>query len=254
MICFSGACKSPDRRKLILRERSPRKHEGDADWKWKNMGQLTAGVVHDFNNLLASISGFAELILAGREDGHPLAAEPAREFARGILEAASVGQSAVKDLQNLVRPGKDGWESLDLHQVLRQSLSIAKSTLGLTVTVAAELQPVPVKIKGSSGLLHNAFINLFLNARDAMPGGGRLTVRTFFEEGEICVSIADTGTGMGPEVMARLFRRFHSTKGEKGMGIGLDNVRSAVERHGGSIEVESAPGRGTEFRISFPIL
>jgi signal transduction histidine kinase len=236
---------------LIVDRGGSRGEEDDAAWKWENLGQLAIGVAHDFNNLLASISGFAELIVAGAEGG--IAESSAREFAKSILEAASIGQSTVKELQGLVRPGTTHWERLDLHEILGQAMAMVKGTLGGAVFLDADLPDRPAYLLGARALLHNAFINLFLNARDAMPLGGSLTVRSWFQEGGTVVSIRDNGVGMDGEVRERLFEPFHTTKGTKGTGLGLRNVQDTVRRHGGRITVETAPGQGTEFRIWLPL-
>lgn len=232
MICSSGESRSPDR-------------------QWDTVGKLAIGVAHDFNNVLASISGFAELILERTDAPNEVAA--ARHFARSILEAASIGQSAVRELQGLVRNGTPKWEHLDAHLVLSQAISLARGSLTGAVNLDVEYCPGSADIVGRRGQLHNVFINLFLNARDAMPRGGTLTVRTSRREGGIVISVRDTGTGMTEDVRRRLFQLFHTTKGEDGNGVGLHNALATVESHGGRIEVETVPDQGTEFRILLPL-
>jgi two-component system, cell cycle sensor histidine kinase and response regulator CckA len=241
MICFSGASRFPEGRM------EPAANE---TWQWANLGKMTAGVAHDFNNLLASISGYAELILSGVDlPGQGLTP---REFARNILEAASIGKSTVKELQGLVRREGMAREHLDLHHVLETALGMVQGAMGGRVLCVRDFLPGAAEVVGSPGLLHNVFINLFLNARDAMPDGGTLTVATRREDGYLAITVRDDGLGMTEEVRRGLFRRFETTKGGKGMGLGLCNVLATVESHGGRLEVDSAPGMGTEFRILLP--
>ena len=108
-------------------------------------------------------------------------------------------------------------------------------------------------MRGNSGKLQQVFLNLFINARDAMPGGGVLTVRTWSEDGFAHVEVADTGQGIPPENLARIYDPFFTTKGpKKGTGLGLSITYGIVQEHNGIIEVDSAVGRGTRFRLEFP--
>lgn len=246
----------------------------DPDWGLVTLGQVAEGVVHDFNNILAAIAGFAELIL--HRAGDPLQAgeaapgkspdSPSREqhaeFARLILEAAASGRDTVKELRLLTRRGQREKEALDLHELLSRSLSMVRAALGGRISVSCEFAPGTARIPGIRPLLQNLFINLFLNAREAMREGGRLSIRTSYQEASVeperesppawVVSVRDSGAGMNPEVMERLFERYHTTKGARGNGLGLANVLETVKLHQGWIAVDSRPGEGTEFRIHFP--
>jgi signal transduction histidine kinase len=243
--------------------------EADASWSLETLGKVAEGVVHDFNNILASISGFAELILMGagpegaRRGGGIAAQAQAADFARHILQAAAAGQSTVGELRQLTRRGKREHEVLDLHDLLSQSLSMARGSLGGRIATACEFAPGKLRILGCRGLLHNVFLNLFLNARDAMPHGGRILVRTGMLEQAgpveenpptVVITVRDTGSGMPRQVLDRIFERFFTTKGAKGNGLGLANVMRTVEQHRGWIEVDSEPGEGTEFRICLPLV
>lgn len=230
----------------------------DPTWRMKTVGMVAEGLIHDFNNILASITGYAELIVQGGRQGCET------EFARAILQAAATGRSTVQELRTLTRGSRRETEELDLHELLASSLAMVRGALGFKVGASSRFAPGPARIRGCRGLLHNAFINLLLNARDAMPAGGTVSVWTRYlpqaagNDRETapawCVSIGDTGTGMGPEVLSRIFEPGFTTKGERGSGLGLPNVARAVEMHGGWITVESAPGRGTEFHIHLPAL
>jgi signal transduction histidine kinase len=237
----------------------------DCEWRLETLGMVAEGVAHDFNNILAAISGFAELILAG-ESGDKRPEKPERtgqdaiEFARHILDAAMAGRTSVQELRAFSRPDRNATEPLDLNEVLRQSITLCRGALGGIVRVRTELSSAPARLQGCRGLLQNAFLNLFINARDAMPKGGTLTVRSRLREPsdayghpEWVVSIRDTGTGIGPEARSRLFERYFTTKGEKGSGLGLAQVQDTVARYSGRITVESEPGAGSEFHLHFPV-
>ncbi|MDB5047349.1 MAG: hybrid sensor histidine kinase/response regulator [Fibrobacteres bacterium] len=234
----------------------------DCVWRLETLGKVTEGVVHDFNNILATISGFAELILT--TDDRPGAnRKSVTDFARHILQAAATGQSTVRELRVFTRQPGSEKEILDLHDVLMQSMGMARGAMGGRISISSDFLPGSASVEGCRGLLHNIFINLFFNARDAMPRGGDITVKTSLLRGilpglqgvpdVLVVSVKDTGAGMTDEVRARLFEPFFTTKGRLGSGLGLANVAATVKAHGGWITVESALERGTEFRIHFPL-
>ncbi|MBW8888824.1 MAG: hypothetical protein JF616_13800 [Fibrobacteres bacterium] len=248
---FTADCRAPGR-------------DPDCEWRLETLGMVAEGVAHDFNNILAAISGFAELILAGETDKRPESPDrpalDAIEFARHILDAAMAGKTSVQELRAFSRPDRNATESLDLNEVLKQSIALCRGALGGIVRVRTDLASVPARLQGCRGLLQNAFLNLFINARDAMPQGGTLTVRSRLREPsdayghpEWVVSIRDTGIGMEPEARSRLFERYFTTKGEKGSGLGLAQVRDTVARYSGRITVESEPGAGSEFHLYFPV-
>lgn len=253
--CLESSCREPA---MI-----PDPEAGDPAWSLETLGRVAEGVVHDFNNVLAAISGLAELMLQPLPPAQGAAAgfrhQDAREYARMILQAAVSGQGLVKDLRTFARKGRQEQEVLDLHEVIGQSLAIVRGSLGGGIEVTADFAPVPARIRGCRSLLQNVFINLFLNARDAMPRGGRITVRTELlpETGRpglpaVAVSVEDTGAGMTPEVLERIFEPRYTTKGAKGSGLGLANVLRTVHLHQGAIEVDSLPGVGSVFRILLP--
>lgn len=231
----------------------------DPAWGMNTVGMVAEGLIHDFNNILASISGFAELIVHGGRPG-----SSGTEFARAILQAAATGRTTVQELRTLTRGTRRETEELDLHEILSQSQSMVRGALGFKVCLSPRFTPGTARIRGCRGLLHNAFINLILNARDAMPSGGTVSVRTEYlphaagNENDAVpawrVSIGDSGTGMGPEILSRIFEPGFTTKGDRGTGMGLPNVARVVAMHGGWMTVESAPGQGTEFHIHLPAL
>jgi signal transduction histidine kinase len=229
-------------------------------WRLETLGKVAEGVVHDFNNILAAISGFAELILT-TDPSSRKQVDAITGFARMIQEAAMTGQSTVQELRGF-SGRRNEKEILDPHEVLRQSMAMSRASLGGKIDLCSDFPAMPVRILGCRGLLHNVFINLFLNARDAMPRGGSIAVATSLLGGSqgmgglsgyLVIAVRDNGTGMTEEVRARVFEPCFSTKGRLGNGLGLANVDATVKDHGGWITVESELGRGTEFRIHLPL-
>jgi signal transduction histidine kinase len=230
----------------------------DPAWRLKTVGMLAEGLIHDFNNILAAVSGFAELIVHGGKPGTEA------DYARAILQAAEAGRAMVQELRSMTRGTRRQTEELELHQLLAQSQAMVRGALGLKVCTSSRFAPGKARILGCRGQLHNAFINLLLNARDALPAGGTIRVRTEYlphAAGSECepapawrVSIVDAGTGMDAGILSRIFEPGFTTKGEIGSGLGLANVARVVEEHGGWIMVESAPGLGTAFHVHLPAL
>ncbi|MEO7425124.1 MAG: ATP-binding protein [Fibrobacteria bacterium] len=223
----------------------------------ETLGMAAEGVVHDFNNILATISGFAELILDTEPSGRGKR-DRVREFARSILMATDTALSTIRDLRVLARQHGKEMESLDLHEILRQAVSMTRGALGGRISIKSELLPGAAEIEGCRWLLHNVFLNLFFNARDAMPAGGIISVKTARQASVaglpdfMVVSVFDTGVGMTEAVKARAFEAYFTTKAG-GSGMGLANVAATVKDHGGMIAVESTPGKGCEFRLHFPL-
>jgi CheY-like chemotaxis protein len=149
---------------------------------------------------------------------------------------------------------------VQVNDIVAQAISLSQprwrgqaQAAGVTIHVTAELGQVP-RIGGRAGELREALANLILNAVDAMPNGGTLTLRTCLEESTVVVEVADTGTGMPPEVRDRIFDPFYTTKGDRGTGLGLAMVQGIVTQHHGEIAVASEPGQGTTFTMRFPAL
>ncbi len=232
--------------------------------KLQAIGQLAGGVAHDFNNMLGVILGFAQLIeISAIKD-------ETRHRARQIVVAAQRSADLTRKLLAFARKSELQFAPVDMHIVLQEASVLLERTLGKEVELLLHLDAARPVVIGDNGQLQNAVINLALNARDAMPGGGRLTVTTdnidlperdcqvgpfILEPGDhLRVRITDTGTGMTPDVMAHLFEPFFTTKEPgKGSGMGLASVFGTVSSHRGAIEVESRPGTGTTFSILLPV-
>jgi GAF domain-containing protein/CheY-like chemotaxis protein len=221
--------------------------------KLRALGEMASGVAHDFNNLLAAILGRAQLLLRRVED------PTLRQWAQVIERSALDGARTVKRLQEFARVRRDApFAPVDLNEVVRGALDITEARWreealrrGVDIAVRAALVPVP-SIDGDAAELREALTNLILNAVDAMPGGGVLTLSSAVVDGAVELAVADTGVGIPDDVRERIFDPFFTTKGPQGTGMGLSMTYGIVSRHRGSIGVESQAGRGTTFRLRFP--
>jgi PAS domain S-box-containing protein len=232
--------------------------------KMEALGQLTGGVAHDFNNLLQIISSYTAFSLEG------LAAEERRHqdlttVMHAVERAAALTQQLLAfSRRQVLRPA-----SLDLNEVVAGHLKMLRRVLPESIELEERLAPALDTVRADRGMVEQVLLNLVINARDALPSGGRIALATFHSElsAEDCprapwaepgryVSLAcvDTGEGMAPEVLERIFEPFFTTKGQgKGTGLGLSTVYGIVEQHRGVIGVESEPGVGTTFRIHLPV-
>jgi GAF domain-containing protein/CheY-like chemotaxis protein len=222
--------------------------------KLRALGEMASGVAHDFNNLLAAILGRAQLLLRN-------ATEPReRKWLEVIERSALDGAQTVRRLQEFTRIRRDQPKvAVDLHQVIHDALDITQShwrdealRRGITIDVRTVLGPVP-SVAGDPVELREAMTNLVLNAVDAMPHGGVLTLATARAGDEALVTVTDTGVGIPESVKAKIFDPFFTTKGPQGTGLGLSMTYGIISRHGGRIEVESTEGRGSTFRLTFPL-
>lgn len=216
------------------------------------LGEMATGVAHSFGNLLVSIGGWAEVLLG--EGG-----EAVQRPANAILQASQDGAEAVRRLQNYARSqSAEPFQLVDLNAVVRDGLELSQPRYrplsirrGINYVVEVDQQPLP-PVYGNAAELREVLVNLIFNAIDAMPGGGRLSVRTVASGREVRVEVKDDGVGMTPEVQARIFDPFFTTKGQGGSGLGLAIAYGIVERHGGRIEVASEPGKGSVFTVILP--
>jgi PAS domain S-box-containing protein len=231
--------------------------------KMEAIGRLSAGVAHDFNNCLLAIFGYTDLLRETYADDPFLA--------RNLLDLKEAGQKAAgltKQLLAFARRQPMEARIIDLNPVVSGLEKMLRRVLGEDITLITELAPRLGKVKADSGQLEQIILNLAVNARDAMPNGGRLTVRTsavtiddetrpgpyasITEGSYVLLTVTDTGIGMDPETQARVFEPFFSTKGE-GTGLGLSTAYGVVQQSRGHILVESAPQRGATFSIFLPV-
>ena len=220
--------------------------------KMDAVGRLAGGIAHDFNNLLTVIRGNAELLhtAAGND---PDAARMVDEV-RLASERAAV---LVRQLLTFSRPHAAKPRVVDLNAVVADLAGILRRLLGAGVTVEVDLAPHTTPVLADRAHLEQVVMNLAVNARDAMPGGGRLRLAVGAAAGPNArlarLTVADTGCGMTADVMAKIFDPFFTTKGpDKGTGLGLAVVHGIVKQGGGAVAVDSTPGVGTTFRIDFP--
>ena len=222
--------------------------------KLNALGEMAGGVAHDFNNILAAILGRTQLLLQGLEN------DELRGQLRVIEQAALDGAHTVRRVQEFTRVRQDEhFEPLDVNQVLLGVLELTRTAWeagakrrGISIDVALDLR-TDRPIAGNASELREVFTNLFLNAVDAMPWGGRLSIRSENDERDVRVRIHDNGVGMDAETREKVFDPFFTTKQVKGTGLGLSVAYGIVTRHRGTIEVQSEPGVGTEFLLRFPV-
>jgi PAS domain S-box-containing protein len=236
-----------------LREREDQLRQAQ---KMEALGQLTGGIAHDFNNLLALVMMDLEMMaeLAGRKGKLRALAEEARAVAQGGAELTQ-RMLAFARLQRLEpRP-------VQLNDLIAGLVDLLRRSLGELVEIRTELQEGLWPAQADPGQLENAILNLAINARDAMPRGGVITIRTASEgpsetespEGFVRVTVADTGQGMTPEVLERAFEPFFTTKeAGRGTGLGLSMVYGFVTQSGGEVRIRSRLGRGTEVTLRLP--
>ncbi|MBI2528787.1 MAG: response regulator [Candidatus Rokubacteria bacterium] len=233
--------------------------------KMEAVGQLAGGVAHDFNNLLMVIQGDSDLILRRLPEGHTL-----RRNAEGIREAAQQAASLTRQLLAFSRKQVLAPRVVDLNGIVGGMHPMLQRLLGETIHLVTVPKPDLGSVKADPGQIEQVIMNLAVNARDAMPDGGRLTIETGTLEldevtarqhGEAApgryalLAVTDTGSGMDAATRARIFEPFFTTKESgKGTGLGLSTVYGIVKQSGGHIWVYSEPGRGTTFKICLPVV
>ena len=219
--------------------------------KMASVGLLAAGVAHEVNTPLTAISSFTQMLLDGA-DPEDSKTQVLEKIERQTFRAARI----VNGLLNLARPGRsDAAGPADLNAVVNDVLALLEPQLEASnVKVRRELTTTPVVVQGVEFKLQQVFLNLFLNARDAMPTGGWLTVRTNVGERDAVIEIADTGDGIPAELISRIYDPFFTTKAlGQGTGLGLSVTYGVIQEHLGSIECESDPGHGTRFTLTLPL-
>ncbi len=217
-------------------------------------GEMASGIAHDFNNLLATILGRAEVLLGQALDPQ------LRENVLAIQRAARDGAAAVARMREYGRPLDAGeFRPVDLEQVVREAVELTQPRWrdqaqreGRTIAVSLQFQPTR-PVAGDPAALREVLVNLIFNAVDAMPEGGELAIAVTPAGAGAELAVRDTGQGIPPSVQRRIFEPFFTTKGERGSGLGLAMVQKVVASHGGRIDVSTELGRGTTFRLWFPV-
>jgi signal transduction histidine kinase len=221
--------------------------------KLSSIGLLAAGVAHEVNTPLAVISSYAQM-LSKQLQGDETKSALLDKITRQTFRASEI----VTNLLNFSRTSGAELSEVDLNRVILDTLSLIEHQFkSAKIQVERELAPRLGMVQGNAGRLQQVFLNLFLNARDAMPEGGRLRVAT--QNGEsVTVVISDTGMGIAQEHMNRIYDPFFTTKGgngeKRGTGLGLSVTYGIIQEHAGKIRVESSPEQGTTFYLDFPLL
>ncbi|MCM0080336.1 ATP-binding protein [Geomonas sp. Red32] len=233
--------------------------------KLEAIGTLAGGVAHDFNNIVTAIVGFASLMQMKLAEGDPL-----RNYIDNILAASSRAAQLTRSLLAFGRKQEANLKAVDLNSMFLGVEKLLRRVVSEDIEFVTGLASRPLPVMADSVQLEQALMNLVVNARDAMPAGGTLTVRSGFvlmddewieakrfgAAGEYgVISVADTGTGMDPRTLQRIFEPFFTTKGVgKGTGLGLSMVYGIVKEHGGYIDAASEQGGGTVFQIFLPLV
>lgn len=232
--------------------------------KLEGLGRLAGGIAHDFNNLLSIILGYADRLMSAPD-------VPAAQMGdvRAIFTAARRGANLVKQLLTFARKAQVAFEEMDVNDVLEELARLLRETFPRTITLELLAGLDLPLINGDHNQIHQAVLNLCVNARDAMSSGGILKLESFTLPGDtlqqrfpeasapyyVGISVSDTGRGMDTETRRRIFEPFFTTKElGRGTGLGLAVVHGIVQAHGGLIDVESAVGSGTTFTLFFPAL
>ncbi len=227
--------------------------------KMEAIGRLAGGISHDFNNLLTVITGYSELLMASIPEEDQSVAAQVEEIRKAAERASALtAQLLAFSRRQILEPSV-----FDLNALVEGVHAMLSRMIGEDIHFRTLLHPAPLRIRANAGQIEQVILNLIVNARDAMPGGGDLVLSTAFEsfagldrETQRCavLQVSDTGTGMDLETQSRIFEPFFTTKARgKGTGLGLSTVYGIVQQSKGHIQVNSEPGRGSTFRIAFPL-
>ncbi len=217
--------------------------------KLTSLGLLAAGVAHEVNTPLAVISNYIQMLAKQMPEG-----DPRQSIIDKIVKQTFRASEIVNNLLNFSRTGAAEAADVDVNRVVEETLSLVAHPLKSSqIQVVKQLGETLPPVRGSANKLQQVFLNLFLNARDAMPGGGMLEIRTAAHNGSVEIEIADTGAGIAREHIHRIFDPFFTTKAiGRGTGLGLSVSYGIIKEHAGKIDVRSTPGKGTSFHVEFP--
>ena len=227
--------------------------------KLEALGQLSGGVAHDFNNLLVAIQGYGDLALGRLERGEDGIADDIRE----VLVAADRAAALTRQLLAFGRQQVLNAEVLDLNDVVRKTDALLQRVIGENVELLTTLTEQPVIVKADRGQLEQVITNLVVNGRDAMPGGGRLTIKVATAVPDAghggsappyaLLSVTDEGSGIDAATASRIFDPFFTTKGDEGTGLGLATVHGIIAQSGGQVVLDTTPGSGSTFTVHLPL-
>ena len=219
--------------------------------KEESIGRLAAGIAHDLNNLLSPILGYSEMLMDDTDSN-----ELRQKRIVQIYEAGERARKMVKQLLTFSRKHDLEFRLVDLNAVITNFLPLLKQTIKDDISIELDLEPSLPSINADTGKIEQILMNLAVNAQDAMPLGGRLTIRTATDREctppLVMLSVTDTGCGIDEDELSHIFEPFFSTKGDKGTGLGLANVQRIIRKHKGRIGVSSVVNTGTTVSISLP--
>jgi PAS domain S-box-containing protein len=215
-----------------------------------SIGLFAAGVAHEVNTPLAGVASYVQSLL---QDTPP--EDPRYELLQKIEKQSFRASGIINNLLNFARFDAAEFREVDLNSLMTDTVSLVEGQFRKgRIKISLELDPALPTTLGNGGRLQQVFMNLFLNARDAMPKGGRLQVRTFREDSALVVQVQDNGRGIAPEDVKRIYDPFFTRKGVgKGTGLGLSVSWGIIQEHAGRIKVDSTPGHGTVFTVQLPI-
>lgn len=232
--------------------------------KMEAIGQLAGGVAHDFNNIITIIMGYGSILLMNTDKDSTL-----KSYVESMLASAERATALTQSLLAFSRKQTISPKNIELNSVIKNVEKLLRRLIGEDIELQIEMSPAAVPVFADQGQIEQVLINLAANARDAMPQGGSLTIKTEVLKGNeevfsrfsqtkpgkyACISVVDTGTGMNKETAQRIFEPFFTTKEEgKGTGLGLSIVHGVITQHNGYIDVHSEPGRGTTFTMYLPL-
>jgi PAS domain S-box-containing protein len=245
-----------------IEEREKLENQLRESQKLEDLGNLAAGVAHDFNNLLNIIQGYASLL------GPEMTDDEIEETIQAITETTKRGAGLVKQLLALARKAEISTEAVDVNTIVNELTGLVKGTFPKDIDISLDLAPGPLTIMADPSRITQVLLNVCVNARDAMPNGGALRLKTSVVDGTaiqvpddlqaqsyVAIEVIDTGMGMEESVLSKIFEPFFTTKEVgKGTGLGLAVAYGIVKSHGGVLRVESEPLHGTSFNLYFPMV
>ena len=255
----------------LAQEETLRRHEEQLRraQKMEAIGRLTGGIAHDFNNLLTVILGYAKLLSDELADGAPVDRAALKTDLEGIQKAALRSASLTRQLLSFSRHRTHERRLVDFNEIVGDMEKLLERLVSDDIRLQVDLLAPDARVRADPSQLEQVIMNLAVNARDAMPDGGRLTIRTevrdvaedeILDRGRVtpgrfvAMIVRDTGVGMSPDIIDKVFEPFFTTKElGQGTGLGLSTVYGIVTQSGGFIELESEPGRGTTFTVYLPM-
>ncbi len=218
--------------------------------KLTSIGLLAAGVAHEVNTPLAVISSYTQMLQKQLKQD-----DPKMKIVEKLVKQSFRASEIVNGLLSFSRTSGSQFTEVDCNKVITETLLLLDPQFKTAkVTVEKDLEESLPTIQANSGKLQQVFLNLFLNAKDAMSGGGVLTVRTLARNSDVVIQVTDTGSGIPSENLKKIYDPFFTTKTGRGTGLGLSVSYGIIQEHSGKIDVESQPGRGTRFTLEFPAL